>query len=40
MFNTLLRLYSTGRLSLQGLNNAVAEWWITEEQKEEILNSK
>lgn len=40
MYSTLLRLYISGKLSLQGLNNAVFEGWIKEEQKEEILNSK
>lgn len=40
MYNTLKRLYSTGKLTQNGLNNAVLRGWITEEQKEEILNSK
>lgn len=40
MFYTLLRLYSQGRLTEQGLSNAVEKHWITEEEKEEIVNSK
>ena len=37
MHYTLLRLYKEGRLSLQGLENAVAKDWITEGQKEQII---
>lgn len=40
MFETLLRLYKEGRLPETGLNNAVIKGWITEEQKQEIINSK
>ena len=36
MFEILQRLYKEGKLTLQGLENAVAKKWITEEQKEEI----
>lgn len=36
MYNTLLRLYATGKLSEKGLQNAVAKGWITVEQAEEI----
>lgn len=37
MFETLQRLYLEGKLTLQGLENAVIKGWITEEQKQEIL---
>lgn len=40
MYYTLLRLYNEGRLTDAQLNNAVKKGWITEEQKEEIINSK
>lgn len=40
MYNTLLRLYKEGRLTEQGLINAFLKGWVTEEQIEEILNSK
>jgi hypothetical protein len=39
MFETLLRLYKEGKLSEQGLENAVIKGWITEEQKQEIMTS-
>lgn len=39
MFETLMRLYIEGRLTEEKLNNAVAKGWITEEQKNKILNS-
>lgn len=39
MYEILKKLYIGERLTLQGLDNAVTKGWITEEQKEEILNS-
>lgn len=39
MFETLLRLYKTGKLSEKGLDNAVAKGWITEEEKVLIIES-
>lgn len=39
MFETLKRLYTEGKLSEEGLNNAVEKGWITEEQKLEITAS-
>lgn len=40
MYNTLRRLYLTGKLDEEGLKNAVAKGWITEEQKKEIMARK
>jgi hypothetical protein len=40
MYNTLLRLYTTGKLSDAGLQNAVDKGWITVDQMEEIVASK
>ena len=37
MYGTLERLYSEGRLTEVGLNNAVGKGWITEEEKNTIL---
>jgi hypothetical protein len=39
MFETLMRLYIEGRLTEEKLNNAVIKIWITEEQKNKILNT-
>lgn len=39
MFETLRRLYKTGKLTVAGLSNAVIKKWITEEQKQEIMAS-
>ena len=36
MFDTLKRLYSDGKLTDTGLENAVAKGWITQEQADEI----
>lgn len=36
MFETLKRLYTSGRLNDIGLQNAVSKKWITAEQAEEI----
>ena len=38
MFERLKNLYLTGRITETGLNNAVKKNWITEEEKETILN--
>lgn len=40
MFETLLRLYKSGKLSNEQLENAVYKNWITEEQRDIIINSK
>lgn len=40
MYYTLLRLYIEGRLTENGLTNAVSKTWITDEQKQEIIASK
>lgn len=40
MFETLMRLYATGKLSAAGLANAVIKGWITEAQKQDILSSR
>lgn len=40
MYNTLLRLYISGKLSDIGLNNAVELEWITVSQAETIRLSK
>lgn len=37
MYNTLKRLYQSGKLDEAGLENAVTKGWITEEQKKEIM---
>lgn len=37
MYWTLLRLWITGPMTEQGLENAVQRNWITAEQKEEIM---
>jgi len=36
MFERLKRLYQAGKLTAQGLDNAVARGWITEDQREAI----
>ena len=36
MFETLKRLYDNGKLTSDGLNNAVAKGWITQAQADEI----
>ena len=40
MYNTLLRLYITSKLSDVGLQNAVDKGWITAVRMEEIIASK
>jgi len=37
MFEYLKELYQEGRISEAGLDNAVSKGWITEEQKQEIV---
>ena len=37
MYERLKRLYNEGRLTKEGLENAVARGWITEEQMQEII---
>lgn len=36
MYETLKRLYTDGRLTVEGLKNAVVKNWITPEQYQEI----
>jgi hypothetical protein len=38
MYNRLLMLYQEGRLTEQMLSNAVKKGWITEVQKQQMLN--
>lgn len=38
MYDRLERLYSDGELTLPGLDRAVSKGWITEEEKERIIN--
>lgn len=40
MYETLRRLYDAGKLSIIGLSNAVIKRWITESQKQEIMEGK
>lgn len=40
MYSSLLRLYQSGRLTEPMLKEAIRRKWITEEQAEEIRNSK
>lgn len=40
MFNRLKRLYEQGKIGEEELTNAVEKGWITEEQKDEIINGK
>lgn len=37
MFNRLKKLYASGKLSENGLSNAVTKGWITEDQKKQII---
>lgn len=39
MYETLLRLYQSSKLTETGLNNAVTKNWITEDKKAEIIAS-
>ncbi|MDT8717745.1 XkdX family protein [Clostridium sp. 19966] len=40
MFETLKRLYLEGRLADEKLSNAVTKGWITEDEKQQIINAK
>ena len=40
MFERLKKLYAEGKLTADGVRNAVAKGWITDEQAQEILNPK
>ena len=40
MYNTLKRMYLTGKLTKEGLDKAVLKGWITLEQENEILSLK
>ena len=40
MFETLKRLYNSGKLNDDGLQNAIERKWITAEQTEEIKQNK
>jgi len=40
MFETLKRLFDTGKLNEQGLQNAISKGWITEEQYNQIVNAE
>lgn len=37
MYARIKRLYDTGKLTKDGVRNAVTKGWITEEQYEEIV---
>ena len=37
MYERLKRLYREGKIDEQGLENAVAKGWITQEQADEIM---
>lgn len=38
MYEKLKKLYEAGKIDENGIRNAVAKGWITEEQAEEIIN--
>lgn len=40
MYETLKRLYDSGRLSEEGLRDAVRKGWITETQMVQIMEGK
>lgn len=40
MYTTLRRLHLEGRLTVEGLDNAVLKGWITQQQKEDIIQAK
>lgn len=40
MFERLKRLYNEGRIDEAGLENAVKKGWITEEEKQLIIDQK
>jgi hypothetical protein len=39
MYETLYRLFINGKLTELGIINAVTKGWITDEEKEKIINS-
>lgn len=39
MFETLKRLYTSGKLTKSGLDKAVRKGWITATQENEIINA-
>ena len=40
MYTRIKRLYDTGKLTKDGVRNAVAKGWITEEQYAEIIGEE
>lgn len=40
MYETVKRIYLNGKIDETGLDRAVTLGWITEEQKQEIIDSK
>ena len=38
MYETLKRLYNENKLTVDQLSNAVSKGWITEEEKQTIIN--
>lgn len=38
MYNTVERLYKSGKIDITGLDRAVRLGWITEEEKQTIIN--
>lgn len=40
MYEIILRMYKTGKLTDQGVRNAVKNSWITEGEAQTILSSK
>jgi hypothetical protein len=39
MYSILKKMYAADKLTETGLDNAIAKGWITEAEKEEIMNS-
>jgi len=39
MYSILKKMYVAGKLTETGLDNAITKGWITETEKEEIMNS-
>lgn len=40
MYESLIRTYKSGKLTIVGLANAVTKGWITEAQKQNIMAAK
>ncbi len=40
MFERLKRLYQEGKITQEGIENAVKKGWLTSEQANEIINPK